>query len=207
MTQLSFKPWLPTTRAPSSSLCPTPSAYPNAPLKAQWTTPTALSSSRPVPHSSPSITRAKHCTPDKATTCTYSLVSSSLASQAPLRLTICYVIGLGLGAILARAKSVTDTMVEASSLGLANSLTLEERDAGLLYPRIERSTSHIAFLLLQPTHCSFSPRNQLAHRLGRYPRCSKISTLLPQTFGVHCSNLPRRASTAPQNCGLRRMRN
>lgn len=30
-------------------------------------------------------------------------------------------------------------MVEASSLGLAGSLTDEERSAGLLYPRIERS--------------------------------------------------------------------
>ncbi|KAJ2928537.1 hypothetical protein H1R20_g8542, partial [Candolleomyces eurysporus] len=46
--------------------------------------------------------------------------------------------GLGLGAILARATQVTDSMVEASSLGLANSLTAEERALGLLYPRIER---------------------------------------------------------------------
>lgn len=47
--------------------------------------------------------------------------------------------GLGLGAILARATSVTDTMVEASSLGLAESLTPDERSVDLLYPRIERS--------------------------------------------------------------------
>ncbi|KAG6872707.1 hypothetical protein C0995_007375 [Termitomyces sp. Mi166 len=46
--------------------------------------------------------------------------------------------GLGLGAILSRATSVTDSMVEASSLGLAGSLTEEERSMGLLYPRIER---------------------------------------------------------------------
>ena len=46
--------------------------------------------------------------------------------------------GLGLGAILARASAVTDSMVEASSLGLANSLTPEERDLDLLYPRVER---------------------------------------------------------------------
>jgi len=46
--------------------------------------------------------------------------------------------GLGLGAILARASSVTDTMVEASSLGLADSLTDDERAIDLLYPRIER---------------------------------------------------------------------
>ena len=46
--------------------------------------------------------------------------------------------GLGLGAIISRAKSVTDSMVEAASLGLANSLTKEERDLDLIYPRIER---------------------------------------------------------------------
>ena len=46
--------------------------------------------------------------------------------------------GLGLGCILAKASSVTDTMVEASSLGLARSLTKDEEDAGLVYPRIER---------------------------------------------------------------------
>jgi malate dehydrogenase (oxaloacetate-decarboxylating)(NADP+) len=46
--------------------------------------------------------------------------------------------GLGLGSILAKASSVTDTMVEGSSLGLANSLTKDEVDEGLIYPRIER---------------------------------------------------------------------
>jgi len=47
--------------------------------------------------------------------------------------------GLGLGAIIARATRVTDSMVEASSLGLADSLTDDEKKADLLYPRIERS--------------------------------------------------------------------
>ncbi|KAK7044502.1 malic enzyme [Favolaschia claudopus] len=46
--------------------------------------------------------------------------------------------GLGLGAIIARCSSVSDSMVEASSLGLANSLTPEEKAKGLLYPVIER---------------------------------------------------------------------
>ncbi|KZT36148.1 malic enzyme [Sistotremastrum suecicum HHB10207 ss-3] len=45
---------------------------------------------------------------------------------------------LGLGAILSRAKHVTDSMVEASSLALADSLTEEEKKEGLLYPRLER---------------------------------------------------------------------
>ena len=46
--------------------------------------------------------------------------------------------GLGLGAILCRAVSVTDRMVEASSIGLANSLIPEERSRDLLYPGITR---------------------------------------------------------------------
>ena len=46
--------------------------------------------------------------------------------------------GLGLGAILARASKVTDSMVEASSLGLADSLTAEERSLDMIYPRVER---------------------------------------------------------------------
>ncbi|KAF9548182.1 malate dehydrogenase [Agrocybe pediades] len=54
--------------------------------------------------------------------------------------------GLGLGAILSRAAEVTDSMVEASSLGLASSLTDDERAAGLLYPRIERIREISAFI-------------------------------------------------------------
>ena len=46
--------------------------------------------------------------------------------------------GIGLGAILARVSAVTDSMIEAASLGLANSLTEEERALDLIYPRIER---------------------------------------------------------------------
>ncbi|KAH9046832.1 malic enzyme [Lactarius hengduanensis] len=54
--------------------------------------------------------------------------------------------GLGLGAILSRAGVVTDAMVEASSLGLADSLTQEERDSDLLYPRLERIREISAFI-------------------------------------------------------------
>ena len=46
--------------------------------------------------------------------------------------------GIGLGAVLSRAREVTDSMVEASSIGLATSLTTDEIASGLLYPRIER---------------------------------------------------------------------
>ncbi|KAF7360574.1 Malic enzyme [Mycena venus] len=57
--------------------------------------------------------------------------------------------GLGLGAILARCSSVTDSMVEASSLGLANSLTPEEDAMGLLYPAIERIREISAGIAMQ----------------------------------------------------------
>ncbi|KAH6918108.1 malate dehydrogenase [Coprinopsis sp. MPI-PUGE-AT-0042] len=46
--------------------------------------------------------------------------------------------GIGLAAILSRASQVTDSMVEACSMSLSNSLTPEERSLDLLYPRIER---------------------------------------------------------------------
>ncbi|THG92665.1 hypothetical protein EW026_g8317 [Hermanssonia centrifuga] len=46
--------------------------------------------------------------------------------------------GIGLGSILARVSSITDSMIEAASLGLANSLTEEEHSLDLVYPRIER---------------------------------------------------------------------
>lgn len=46
--------------------------------------------------------------------------------------------GLGLGCILSKVSKVTDGMVEAASIGLANSLTEEEKALDLVYPRIER---------------------------------------------------------------------
>jgi malate dehydrogenase (oxaloacetate-decarboxylating)(NADP+) len=46
--------------------------------------------------------------------------------------------GIGLGAILARASSVTDNMIYTSAEALAGSLNAEEIQKGLIYPRIER---------------------------------------------------------------------
>jgi len=76
----------------------------------------------------------------RAITC----ISSQVRTTEFIHLVIespCSFTGLGLAAILGCVKSVTDSMVEASSLGLADSLTSEERAQGLLYPRIERSMS------------------------------------------------------------------
>ncbi|KAL5522749.1 hypothetical protein ACEPAG_8767 [Sanghuangporus baumii] len=46
--------------------------------------------------------------------------------------------GLGLGAILSQATRVSDAMVEAASMALADSLNDEERALDMIYPRIER---------------------------------------------------------------------
>ncbi|KAI0045035.1 malic enzyme [Auriscalpium vulgare] len=57
--------------------------------------------------------------------------------------------GLGLGCILCQASTVTDSMVEASSLGLADSLTQDERDHDLLYPRLERIREISSFIAMR----------------------------------------------------------
>ena len=46
--------------------------------------------------------------------------------------------GIGLGAILCKARHVTDSMVEQASIALAGSLTPEEKAAELVYPRLMR---------------------------------------------------------------------
>jgi malic enzyme len=46
--------------------------------------------------------------------------------------------GLGMGALLARVRQVTDGMISAAAQALANEVTEEELDAGMLYPEIGR---------------------------------------------------------------------
>lgn len=46
--------------------------------------------------------------------------------------------GIGLGALLAKASRVTDSMIEQASIALAGSLDPDERAAGLIYPRLDR---------------------------------------------------------------------
>lgn len=81
----------------------------------------------------------------KAITCIYSQVAVHLAHVVRFFLKT-FNIGLGFGSILSRASVVTDAMVEASSFGLADSLTQEERDSDLLYPRLERIREISAFI-------------------------------------------------------------
>jgi len=76
---------------------------------------------------------------------------------------------LGLGAILSKAKSVTDQMVEASSLALANSLTDEERSLQLLYPRLDRIREisvHIAARVIRTAQEANVDRNTYLRQLN-----------------------------------------
>ncbi|KIK98929.1 hypothetical protein PAXRUDRAFT_619188 [Paxillus rubicundulus Ve08.2h10] len=57
--------------------------------------------------------------------------------------------GLGLGSILCRASSVTDSMVEAAAIGLANSLSQDEHALELIYPRIERIREISAYIAVR----------------------------------------------------------
>lgn len=60
--------------------------------------------------------------------------------------------GMGLGAILCQTKTMTDSMVEAASLGLADSLTQSEKQDDLIYPRLERIreiSTFIAFRVIR----------------------------------------------------------
>jgi malate dehydrogenase (oxaloacetate-decarboxylating)(NADP+) len=77
--------------------------------------------------------------------------------------------GLGLGAILSRAYMVTDSMVEASSVGLADSLTLEEKADNLLYPRVSRIrdiSMDIAFAVIRAAQKAVSSVNPNQHSLN-----------------------------------------
>jgi len=60
--------------------------------------------------------------------------------------------GLGLGAILSKARHVTDSMVEKASVALSASLTQQEKGAGLVYPRLVRIrdiSAEIAFAVIR----------------------------------------------------------
>ena len=84
--------------------------------------------------------------------------------------------GLGLGALLSRASSVTDSMVEASSLGLATSLTDDEIASDLLYPRIERIRE-------------ISARVAIAVIRAAQAAVRKLSSVMPQIGFAHKPSL------------------
>lgn len=78
-------------------------------------------------------------------------------------------LGLGLGSVLCRARAVTDAMVEASSLGLADSLNEDERDSELLYPRLNRIreiSAYIAMRVIRKAQEEVRDSNFCIHKLS-----------------------------------------
>ncbi|KAI9567435.1 hypothetical protein HD554DRAFT_2107208 [Boletus coccyginus] len=76
--------------------------------------------------------------------------------------------GLGLGSILCRASSVTDSMVEASAIGLANSLSSDESALELIYPRIQRIreiSAHIAVRVIRAAQAADVDRSSDLRKL------------------------------------------
>lgn len=85
----------------------------------------------------------------KATTCIYFQVSGQFLHTVCFSLMNLLILGLGLGSILCRASAVTDAMVEASSLGLADSLDEDEHNSELLYPRLDRIREISAYIAMR----------------------------------------------------------
>jgi hypothetical protein len=72
--------------------------------------------------------------------------------------------GIGLGALLAKASRVTDSMVEQASIALAGSLDFDERAAGLIYPRLDRIreiSPRIALAVVRAAQNSVRPSSKL----------------------------------------------
>jgi malate dehydrogenase (oxaloacetate-decarboxylating)(NADP+) len=82
-------------------------------------------------------------------------------------------LGLGLGSILCRASAVTDAMVEVSSLGLADSLSEDEHDSELLYPRLNRIreiSAYIAMRVIRKAQEEVRNAKFCIHKLKSYRR-------------------------------------
>lgn len=78
--------------------------------------------------------------------------------------------GIGLGALLAKANRVTDTMVEQASIALAGSLDPDERAAGLIYPRLNRIreiSPRIALAVVRAAQNAVRPSSNLGD-FGQY---------------------------------------
>ncbi|TFK73589.1 hypothetical protein BDN72DRAFT_761254 [Pluteus cervinus] len=77
--------------------------------------------------------------------------------------------GIGLGTILSKAKHVTDSMVEQAAIALANSLTPEEKEADLVYPRLARIrdlSAQIASAVIRAAQLENVDQNNLLRSLS-----------------------------------------
>lgn len=77
--------------------------------------------------------------------------------------------GIGLGGVLSKSKHVTPSMVENGSLALAESLTDEERELGLIYPKLTRVrevSMHIAARVIRTAQKDHMDRNESLRKIS-----------------------------------------
>jgi len=86
--------------------------------------------------------------------------------------------GIGLGALLAKASRVTDSMVEQASIALAGSLNPDERAADLIYPRLDRIreiSPGIALAVVRAAQNAVRPVLNSGISVGQYTDCVQSS--------------------------------
>jgi len=77
--------------------------------------------------------------------------------------------GIGMGAILSKARHVTDAMVEQASIALAGSLTEDEKSSELVYPRLTRIrdiSAQIALAVIRAAQKDNVDENELFRNLS-----------------------------------------
>jgi len=77
--------------------------------------------------------------------------------------------GIGMGAILSKARHVTDSMVEQAAIALAGSLTDDEKSSGLVYPRLTRIrdiSAQIALAVIRAAQKDNQDENELFRNLS-----------------------------------------
>ena len=77
--------------------------------------------------------------------------------------------GIGMGAVLAKAKHVTDSMIEQAAIALSSSLSMDEEAADLVYPRLARIrtlSAHIARAVIREAQKEVRIRSLLEYNLA-----------------------------------------
>jgi hypothetical protein len=98
--------------------------------------------------------------------------------------------GIGLGSILCKARTVTDAMVEEASIALSRALDKDEREKGLVYPRLGRIrdiSAQIAAAVIRKAQADVSRERssfESTHRFGldrvlMNMRCCAGQVMLP----------------------------
>ncbi|KAF9013444.1 malate dehydrogenase [Cyathus striatus] len=99
--------------------------------------------------------------------------------------------GIGMGAILSKARHITDSMVEQASIALAGSLTEEEQSSNLVYPRLTRIrdiSSQIALSVIRAAQKDNVDENALLRNLSDEALLDYIKAKQWQPCSLHSSS-------------------